>query len=191
MEVRNTVTDASNTNSQSSSANKQDNNMGKDEFLQLLVAQLKAQDPMEPMKDKEFIAQMAQFSSLEQMKNIGQGFEQLNSVLTQFVQRESSDQSSAYANAVNLLGKEVTGIDNSGELLTGIVTGVSINNGEPKVYVGDASMHWQNIFEIMLPPDEDAIEPDQGNGGETVDGQGQSAAAADNSDTTGQADSTK
>lgn len=51
--------------------------MGKDQFLQILVTQLQNQDPLNPMEDKDFIAQMATFSSLEQMMNISKSIDTL------------------------------------------------------------------------------------------------------------------
>jgi flagellar basal-body rod modification protein FlgD len=47
-----------------------DNSLGKDDFLKILVTQLSNQDPMEPLKDNDFIAQMAQFTSVEQLMNM-------------------------------------------------------------------------------------------------------------------------
>jgi flagellar basal-body rod modification protein FlgD len=50
------------------------NALDKEAFLKLLVTQLRSQDPLSPMEDREFIAQMAQFSSLEQMQNLNDTF---------------------------------------------------------------------------------------------------------------------
>ncbi|WP_054635313.1 flagellar hook assembly protein FlgD [Thalassobacillus sp. C254] len=76
----------------------QGNIMGKDDFLRILITQLQNQDPLNPMEDKEFIAQMANFSSLEQMTN-------MNKTLERFI---TSQQSSALVQNSELIGRKVT-----------------------------------------------------------------------------------
>jgi flagellar basal-body rod modification protein FlgD len=68
--------------------------MGKDEFLKILITQLSHQDPTQPMQDKEFIAQMAQFSSLEQMTNVSSEIAKVAALLEK-------------GQAVSLLGRTV------------------------------------------------------------------------------------
>lgn len=77
---------------------KQDNGaLGKDAFLKILITQLQNQDPTSPMDDKEFIAQMAQFSSLEQMQNMTKAMEDLL----------ASQQQSQMMSYSTFVGKEV------------------------------------------------------------------------------------
>jgi flagellar basal-body rod modification protein FlgD len=66
-------------------------NLGKDEFLRILMTQLEHQNPLKPMDDKEFIAQMATFSSLEQMVNMNETldkFTEAQSLASQFKHSE-------------------------------------------------------------------------------------------------------
>jgi flagellar basal-body rod modification protein FlgD len=60
-----------------STADSINKSIGKDEFLKLLVAQLKNQDPTDPLKNEEFVAQLATFSSLEQLVAIREGVDKL------------------------------------------------------------------------------------------------------------------
>lgn len=85
--------------------------LGKDDFLKLLLAQLSNQDPTSPMENTQFIAQMAQFSSLEQMTNMSTEFTKLANMLN------SSE-------AVNVIGKTVD-IDVAGQLVSGVVDGAT------------------------------------------------------------------
>ena len=73
--INNNVTTMSNTSTSSSSAT---NDLDKNAFLKLLIAQLSNQDPLNPMEDREFIAQMAQFSTLEEMQNMNKTLESMS-----------------------------------------------------------------------------------------------------------------
>ncbi|HDL01234.1 MAG TPA: hypothetical protein ENH23_03265 [candidate division Zixibacteria bacterium] len=74
--------------------------LGKDDFLELLMAQLQNQDPLEPMSNEESIAQLAQFSTLEQMNNIADGIDKSNDL--DFLQMQSLNN----VMASGLIGKD-------------------------------------------------------------------------------------
>ena len=114
------------------SKKKINNELGKDDFLQLLVTQLQHQDPLAPMEDKEFIAQMAQFTSLEQMKNMNNAVQ-----ITQ---------------ATSYIGKQVSWADSQGTEQTGIVTAIRIVNSEPKVMIGEESIELKKIMSVTDAP---------------------------------------
>lgn len=72
--------------------------MDKESFLMLLITQFKYQDPLNPMEDQEFIAQMSQFSSLEQLMNLNEGMTGLT----------SATNNQQMLNATSYIGKEVS-----------------------------------------------------------------------------------
>ena len=83
--------------------------LGKDDFLHLLITQLQNQDPLNPADATEFTAQLAQFSSLEQLNNVNDNLEQL----------QNFQASSNNSQAVSLLGKEITAKGNFLQLTAG------------------------------------------------------------------------
>ena len=135
MEVGSTTDTSSTTESLYSNDSSQ---LGKDEFLNLLCAQLSNQDPLDPMDNTEFISQMAQFSALEQQTNLNSNFEQ-------FMSATSLSQYSS------LVGKEVTALDSSGEeTLQGIVEEVTFEDGKTYATVDGEQVPVGNITRIAL-----------------------------------------
>ncbi len=87
--------------------------VGKEDFLKLLVTQLRYQDPLQPEDPKEFVAQLAQFSSLEQQINLNQNFSSLSD------QMKALKNTLGLSQGVSLLGKTVKGEGNSLTLASG------------------------------------------------------------------------
>ena len=119
------------------------NELGKDAFLQLLVAQLRYQDPLEPQDNGEFIAEMAQFSSLEQMTNLVTSMDNISTLVSNI------DTSVLVGQLSGMIGKGVEWIEtsvetddagnatgnNNSETLNGLITGVTVASGVTKIIV--------------------------------------------------------
>jgi len=101
--------------------------LGQNQFLQLLMTQLQNQDPMSPMDNTQFIAQMAQFSSLEQMTNLVSATQAMNA-------------NNEVAQSVSLIGHNVTYTNADGSTGSGVVSEVDVSSGNVQLKVGDTSI---------------------------------------------------
>lgn len=113
---------AENTRKAVSSSNSE---LGKDDFLKLLITQMQYQDPLNPMDNTEMVAQLAQFSALEQMQNVAT--------------------STSYNQAVNMIGKSITAtvyneITKQYDYVDGVAQSVNIKNGEVYLKVDDVDV---------------------------------------------------
>lgn len=112
--------------------------LGQEDFLNLLITQMKAQDPMNPQKDTDFIAQMAQFSSLEQAKAMQADIAGLR-----------SDQELVQANG--LIGRAVVLQIDDNTVLQGIVSGVQIASGSPQIIVSNHAYDLSQLVSVAAP----------------------------------------
>jgi flagellar basal-body rod modification protein FlgD len=134
---------ATGTTSTSSAVTGSSKQLGKQDFLKLLLAQLQNQDPMKPMDDTQMIAQMAQFSALEATQ-----------ALSTTVQNSSNNQ--AIAQAGGLIGKYIQANQADGSVDSGAVTGVTFTTTEgvvsPTLVVDGKSVDYSTIVRISSTP---------------------------------------
>ena len=110
--------------------------MGKEQFLQLLVTQMKNQDPMEPMDNTQMTAQLAQFSSLEQMQNLNSQF-------------EGFQQSTTAAMSMMNAGKPVTLELVKGETVEGMLEKIQWIGGETQFVVEGNSYAASDVISMQ------------------------------------------
>ncbi|OAX49585.1 flagellar hook capping FlgD N-terminal domain-containing protein [Paenibacillus sp. AD87] len=114
--------------------------LGKDQFLKILITQLQNQDPMQPMEDKEFIAQMAQFSSVEQLVNISSQLKTLNQSL---------------GTVSGMIGREISWLssnkEDNGTLRQGIVDSIIVRDGVQYAKVGNDEIKLDEIIQVTNP----------------------------------------
>ena len=158
--------------SSQTTAIKENGDLGKDAFLQLLVTQLRYQDPLNPQDNSEYIAELANFSSLEQMTNVVKNLEDLGKVVNNI------DTSVLVGQLSSMIGKNVDWIEtiksadaegnpvSRSETLTGLVTGVTIVEGAPQIVVQDSD---GNRHQVDIANIGHVYEPEEETSAETAD----------------------
>ncbi|MDH2414624.1 flagellar hook capping FlgD N-terminal domain-containing protein [Nocardioides sp. CER19] len=109
-----------------------------DMFLQLLVAQLKYQDPMNPTDSTEFLSQNAQFTALSKMQDVADGISQLTSLQLSF-------------GAAGMIGRQVTYTDATGASKTGIATGAGFPSTGPVLTVDGTEVPLTSVTSVTAP----------------------------------------
>lgn len=156
--INNEITNMQNQTAVNNLANQQNGKPSqmddKNMFLNLMLQQLQNQDPTEPTSNTEWLAQLAQYSSLEQMTAMNEGLANC----MQFLSALYSDMSlnSEITQTLSLIGKEVTikipkddkDPNSKEEIITGTVTEASFEDGSGKVKVGDKYYSIGNIVSV-------------------------------------------
>ena len=124
-------------------ADKKQKDLGQADFLKLLTTQLTMQDPLEPTDNKEMLAQMAQFSSLEQMNNIAGDMKSLN------LKAKSSE-------AYSMIGKHVQAFNpETGRAVEGLVSHVVREADDIALVVNGEKVKMEDVHAVFAPTPED------------------------------------
>lgn len=139
-QIRAASTSSQSSSSSTSLSDSTLNELGRDDFLTLLVAQLRNQDPLNPMQDSEFVAQLAQFSSLQEIRNLSEA-------------TRLASQLQVASSAAGLIGRKVEAeiTDDNGDTSTisGTVSEVRMTGGTPRLIVDDTEVALDQVTRIL------------------------------------------
>lgn len=116
--------------------------LGQDAFLKLLVTQLQNQDPLQPQNNSQMIAQLAQFSSLEQMTNVAQTDTNVLSTM------QSLEAVTSMSFAHQLLGTQVQVTDSNGQQVSGQVSAITMTKGQASVVVNGTAYSMAQVVQM-------------------------------------------
>lgn len=122
--------------------------LSKYEFLKILAEELKNQDPTDPVSNKDFIAQLAQFSSLEQMQNMSEAFSALEGSLESYLEKQVNiDGSLMVMQSAGLIGKSaIAQVD--GTNIEGKVESILIKDSVPYAVINATTVPVNSITKI-------------------------------------------
>lgn len=112
-------------------------------FMQLLLTQMKNQNPLEPMQDREFMSQVTQLNSLKQLEQMNLS---LKTLLTQ------AEPKPDLAQAATLIGKKVEAKDAKGQAVSGLVTAVRLQNDVITLTVNGTSVALSSVSSVSAAP---------------------------------------
>jgi flagellar basal-body rod modification protein FlgD len=156
-------------NDETSTTGTVEDELGRDAFLQLLVMQMQNQDPLEPVDNADMIAQLAQFSSLEQMNNLNDSFLQVQQDIRtlngQIDYLSGNIDQSNFIAAQDMLGRFIEGVTIDGKVVNGEVESVHLEGSTVLLYVDDEFVPMSGVLGISTEP----TSADEG--GEPADGE--------------------
>jgi len=112
--------------------------LSQQDFLSIMVAQLRNQNPLEPQKDGEFISQMAQFDQITALGELSESF----AAFSRFAQ---------LGQASALIGREIDVDLGDGQVLVGTVTGVELTSADPILMIGELPIPLSKVVAIREP----------------------------------------
>ena len=119
----------------------------RDEFLQLLVTQLRHQDPLSPIQQEDFLAQLAQFSTLESVEQLNENFASQLAIQTNILKLQH------FSQAAELVGRHIEFDTFGGATSSGRVDAVSVRDNGVQVTVGDRTFSIDLITAFVRTPE--------------------------------------